>query len=83
MITSADVRERVTQQPFFPFRIVTSSGQAYNVRHPEFVLIGKRTIVVGQPIHDDDAEWDLAQLVSVLHITALEPISVPSTEERR
>ena len=78
MITSADIRERVAQKPFNPFRIVTSSGQTYNVRHPEFVMIGKRTVVVGQPIHDDDPEWDLAQLVSVLHITALEPMSVQS-----
>src|SRR5436309_2163880 len=38
MITAQDVRELLAQRPFEPFRIVTSSGQHYDIPHSDFVL---------------------------------------------
>jgi hypothetical protein len=76
MTTSADVRNRVAIQPFSPFRIVTSSGQIYDVRHPEFITVGKRMVAVGVPSQEDDTEWDHLHMVSVMHITALEALAI-------
>ena len=33
-----DFRDLLTSQPFQPFRIVMSSGEAYEVRHPDGVV---------------------------------------------
>jgi hypothetical protein len=74
MITSADLRERVKREPFAPFRIRTSSGTCYDVMHPEFIIVGKRVVGVGKPLQPNDEEFDLLQQVSILHITALEPL---------
>jgi hypothetical protein len=74
MITSKEVRERLHYQPFEPFRIVTSSGQHYDVLHPEFLLVTKRTLVVATPKTEGDKDPDGYHAVSILHITALEQI---------
>ncbi len=78
MITAADLRERTKHQPFSPFRIRTSSGQFFDVLHPEFIMVGKRVAAVGKPLHPGDEEFDLLQQVSSLHITSLEPIESSS-----
>jgi hypothetical protein len=49
MFTPSQIKDRVRQQPFVPLRIVTSSGEAYEVRHPDLVWIGTRDIHVGMP----------------------------------
>ncbi|MSU77743.1 MAG: hypothetical protein EXS16_06575 [Gemmataceae bacterium] len=74
MITSTDIRSRLNRQPFSPFRIRTSSGQAYDVLHPEFAIVGKRVVVVGIPSQQDDPEFDQAHVVSILHVSALETL---------
>ena len=30
-------------KPFRPFRIVMNDGHSYDVRHPDFVAVGRRT----------------------------------------
>jgi|YelNatPaOPRAMG01_1025707.scaffolds.fasta_scaffold554537_1 hypothetical protein len=36
----ADIRILTQRKPFRPFRIVTSDGTVYDVRHPDLVMIG-------------------------------------------
>jgi len=74
MITAQDVRELLAQRPFEPFRIVTSSGQHYDVPHSDFVFVTKRTLRIGTPKTEGDKDPDGAHLVSILHVTALEVI---------
>jgi hypothetical protein len=81
MITSSDIRERVQKKPFFPFRIRTSSGEHYDILHPEFAMVGKRIVVVGIPVPEDDPEFDKAHIVSIMHVTALEALPQHSMKE--
>jgi hypothetical protein len=39
-------QEKLRHRPFEPFRIVLDDGTAYSVRHPELLLLGKRSAVV-------------------------------------
>jgi hypothetical protein len=57
---------------------VTRSGKTYDVLHPEFIWIGKRTAHVGLPIQPDDTEWDRYHEVAILHVTAIEHLSAPT-----
>ncbi|MFO0865343.1 MAG: hypothetical protein U0744_11955 [Gemmataceae bacterium] len=41
-----------------PFRIVTSSGDAYTVLHPEFAIVTKRWVAVATPAKPEDDEVD-------------------------
>ena len=46
-MTVKTFRELLTQRPFRPFRLVMSSGQAYDVRHPEMAMLTRTDILVG------------------------------------
>lgn len=78
MITAEDVRERLREVPFHPFRIVTSSGSTYEVTHPDSVYVTRRVLHVGiyHPRRTDFP--DRAASVSVLHITDLQPLDEPA-----
>jgi hypothetical protein len=82
MITSQDVRERLSKRPFEPFRIVTSSGQHYGIPHSDFVFVGKRTLAIGTPKFVGDKDPNGIHLISILHVTALEVIQtkLPTNE---
>jgi hypothetical protein len=46
------IREWLTRQPFKSFELRLSNGETYQVRHPEFVAIGKTRIAVFKPDTD-------------------------------
>jgi len=72
MFTAPDIRSRVQKQPFEPFRIVTTSGQTFDVLHPGLVMVGARHVAVGHPSRKDPGIYDGLSEVAILHITTLE-----------
>lgn len=74
MITSADVHDKLKQRPFVPFRVIMSSGDKYDILHPDLVLIGKRHLFVGTASDDNPAWFDRSSLLSLLHVAALEAL---------
>jgi hypothetical protein len=76
MLTSNDVRDRLQQRPFVPLRVVMSSGQFYDIVHPELVLVGKRHLFVGTASEDNPTEFDRSSLLSILHLAAIENLPV-------
>jgi hypothetical protein len=69
-----DLRARLQQQPFAPFRMVLTEGTAYEVRHPELVMLGKRSAVIGLAKDPEERFYDATVLVDLLHIVRLEPL---------
>ena len=61
-------------RPFKPFRIVMSSGEAYEIRHPEMAWLTRTNLYVGL---DQDSEGipGRAKMCSLLHITMVEPLA--------
>ena len=76
MFTMEDLHERVQQQPFVPFRIVTSAGQAYDICHPDLVLVGERDLTVGTASTQNPRVYSRTSRLSIVHITALEELPV-------
>lgn len=73
-MTVKTFRNLLTQRPFRPFRLVMSSGQAYDVRHPEMAMLTSTNIIVGIDEADDGIPaW--FKICSLLHVTAIEPLS--------
>jgi len=71
-MTFEAIRSRLAVRPFQPFRIVTSSGETYDVWHPEMAVVTKTEIAVARA--DDDGTPSRLVIVSTLHVTALEPL---------
>lgn len=73
-MTVQTFRDLLSTRPFRPFRLVMSSGQDYEVRHPEMAWLTKTDILVG--IDEDEETHAPARfkICSLLHVTAVEPI---------
>jgi hypothetical protein len=76
MIRLRDVEERLTNQPFVPFRIHTSRGAAHDVTHPELAKASSNWVLifVPKPDHSFSAIEDYKK-ISMLHISWLEPLA--------
>jgi len=67
-------------RPFRPFRIYVSDGAAYDVRHPEMVMVTRASALVGFPEPEDlPPAIERYSLIDLLHITRLEPIDTPKS----
>jgi hypothetical protein len=81
-MTIRTLRERLAQRPFEPFRVVTSSGRSYEVRHPENAILLRDGLVVAYGRGNGDLPEDAAVL-SLLHITAVERLTGRRRKRRR
>jgi hypothetical protein len=66
-------RELLAQRPFKPFRLVMSSGQSYDVGHPEMAMLTKSDLLVGIGDTDDEVPAEF-KICSLLHVSAIEPL---------
>ncbi len=74
MFRAEDIKDRLREQPFVPLRIFTSSGQSYDVTHPDLVLVGRNYLYVGVASNDNPTVFDTASRVFVLHVTDMQEI---------
>lgn len=79
MKTFADLRKLWKQRPFAPFRIVTDAGQRYDILGPEYIMVTKTTLVVGEK-KNTDGIFDSARQLGVLQVAAIEPL-LPQAKE--
>jgi hypothetical protein len=71
------IRELLARRPFSPFRVILSSGDAFEVRHPEFALLIKGGLYVGLPptVSNGDIELpERAVFCSALHLAGVEQV---------
>ena len=74
---------RLREQPFVPFRIITSSGQAYDIVHPDLVLVGKGRLIVGMASNENPRTFETSSNVSMLHITDLQDLVMPAMADSK
>ncbi len=72
-----ELRETLKQQPFEPFRLVMTDGIGYDIVHPDLLMIGKRSVMVGLTGQPGQTFYERAVKVDLLHIIRLEPLAVP------
>lgn len=73
-MTLQTYRDLLRQRPFEPFRLVMSSGQTYEVRHPEMAFLTLSDIVVGVGETEDGVPAEF-KICSLLHVTTVEPLT--------
>ena len=73
-MSPAVVKDRLRRASFRPFRIVASSGEMYDVRHPDMVMVGLEELVIGIPSQQDATIAQATHLLSLRHIMRLEPL---------
>lgn len=73
-MTVQTFRELLTQRPFKPFRLIMSSGEQYEVRHPEMAMLTRTDLLVGIDEPDDGVPGNF-RICSLLQIATIEPLS--------
>jgi len=81
-MTIQDFQRLLKARPFQPFRVVTSSGQSYEVRHPEVAFLTRTKLVLGIDPDDEGTAEDWT-MVSLLHAVAIEPVHGATPKRRR
>ena len=68
----ADVQSLLHRRPFEPFRIVSADGTTYEVRHPDLVMVGLASVIVGYPDQAQPTVFQRFDVVSLRQIQRLE-----------
>jgi hypothetical protein len=70
----SDVLEHTRRQPFEPFRIILSDGQAYDVRHPDMCIAGPSSVYVGVDRPGAPGGAVKVDHISLFHVVRFEPL---------
>ncbi len=75
MMTPRKVLEYVGAEPFRSFRIRMASGQSFDIRHPEMILVGRSSVRVYTIAESEEHEkW---HDVSLMLMETIEPLDAP------
>lgn len=77
MFTSDDIRARIRQRPFLPVRLVTTTGETYDIYHPDLIMVGRRSLIIGTASPENPSEFEQVTRVATLHVTELRDLPVP------
>ncbi len=78
MFTVDYMLSKFRERPFVPLRLITSSGQSYDITHPDLVLVSKSRIIIGTASNEHPGAFETTSTVSMLHVTDLQEIEVPA-----
>ncbi|MBI3464054.1 MAG: hypothetical protein HY000_13510 [Planctomycetes bacterium] len=78
---ASSIKELLARRPFSPFRVILSSGDSYEVRHPEFALLLKGGLYIGLPAEGGTSGGngeanvpERAVFCSALHLAGVEQL---------
>ena len=73
-MTVQTFREMLSRRPFQPVKLTLSSGQVYEIRHPEMALLTRTSLLIGTELAEDAVPAEF-KIISLLHVTAIVPIT--------
>ena len=73
-MTVQTFREMLARRPFQPVKVVFSSGQSYEIRHPEMEMLTRTNLLVGVDPGEDGVPTEF-KILALLHVTAIEPMT--------
>jgi len=69
-----EVYEALHRQPFHPFCLQLTNGQARVIRHPDFAGLLRTSVLLFESSEDDDIP-DRFDQYDLLHVVGIEPIN--------
>lgn len=74
-MTADTFREILRRIPFEPFRVVMSSGESYNVVHPEMAFVTAKALILAIPdtAHPDGERLSFCSYLHIAHVETLRP----------
>jgi hypothetical protein len=63
----------IRRRPFVPLRLYVSDGATYDVRHPDSILVTRRSVILALP-GDPNTVPERALTIDTVHVTRMEEI---------
>jgi hypothetical protein len=73
-MTIEAIRILLNRRPFEPMKIKTTSGESFEVRHPEMAMLARSAMAIVHP-DADGSPSDKVEYVSYLHIASVETLA--------
>ncbi len=67
----------IRRRPFQPIRLHLTTGQTYDIRHPEFIIVQRQSAEVGVDPDPHTGVVDRVEYISLLHVVRIENIEAP------
>jgi hypothetical protein len=67
-----ELHELARRQPFRPFRLHLSTGATHDIRHPDLIMVGRRSAVIGVTNQPERTVYDRTFIVDLLHVVGAE-----------
>jgi hypothetical protein len=77
IFTPDDIQTRLRERPFSGVRIVTTTGEKYDIHYPNLVLVARQFLVVGTPSAENSTQADQVTRIALFHVVELRDL--PST----
>ena len=71
-----EVQDAARRQPFQPFRVTLTTGATYEVRHPDLIMVGLGSAIIGIPREPDGRAYQHTIQVDLAHVVAIENLQV-------
>ena len=68
-----EIKELLDRRPFVPLRIHMTDGTAYDIHHPELVIVSQQRVDIGL-YPDGDGVVGGVQFCSLLHVVRIEDL---------
>ena len=78
-MTQEELREYARRQPFEPFRVVLTTGTTYAIYHPDLIMVGRRSAILGMTNDPGGTAYDRTIRVDLLHVVGVEDLPSPPT----
>jgi hypothetical protein len=77
-MTADTFKEILHLRPFVPFRVVMSSGESYNVMHPEMALVSAKSLILAIPdsTHPEGERLAFCSYLHIAHVETFQPSRV-------
>lgn len=82
IMEAEELYKKMRTHPFESFRIYISDGHHYDIKHPDQIMVGKRTSYVGMSRKGQGPFQDVA-IISNVHIARIEPINGKTTTRKK
>jgi len=74
MFSPDDIQARLRQRPFVPLRIVTTTGQTYDIHIPELMMVGRHYLIVGMPSKENPTQLEQDTRVAIIHVVEIQDL---------
>ncbi len=78
-MTQEELHDAARRHPFQPFRLVLTTGEKFDIRRPDLIMVGRRSAMIGLTNDPNGTAYDRSIKVDLLHVVGIEelPVSPP------